>query len=279
MQLEALLTRARVARSRMLLFILFSPLALYALVLVVVTLLQERLLFFPEALPRGHRFDKPDVVERTVEVIGATLSALHFRQPGAKGLIFFLHGNGGNLERWLPSTEIYQRVRFDVFMIDYRGYGKSNGKIGSEQQLHADVLAAYRSVASEYAGRPIVIYGRSLGTGLAAKLASEVGAALLVLVSPYSSLRELGRQLFPWVPAFVVRYPLLTEKWLPSVNAPVLLLHGDKDALIGVAHADRLKALRPDAELVIVEGAAHDDIHTFRQYVETLTARLDAFDP
>ncbi len=263
----------------MLFWIVLPLLALYALALMAMALLQERLVFFPQALPQSHRFDKPGVVERTIAVPGATLSALHFRQPDARGLIFFLHGNGGNADLWLPSTEVYRRVRFDVFMLDYRGYGKSTGRIRSERQLHADVLAAYRSVASEYAGRPIVLYGRSLGTGLAAKLATEVDASLLVLVSPYSSLRELGRTHFPWVPPFVVRYPLLATEWLPSVKAPVLLLHGDRDALISVAHAKRLQVLRPDAELVIVEGAAHDDIHVFDQYIETLTARLDALAP
>jgi pimeloyl-ACP methyl ester carboxylesterase len=262
----------------MLLWILLPTLALYAIVLAAVALLQERLIFFPEVLPQSHRFEKPEVVERTIAVPGATLSALHFRQPDARGLLFFLHGNGGNADLWLPSTDVYRHVRFDVLMLDYRGYGKSTGRIQSEGQLHADVLAAYRSVASEYAGRPIVIYGRSLGSGLAAKLATEVVASLLVLVSPYTSLRALGRKYFPWVPPFVVRYPLPTEKWLPSVNAPVMLLHGDRDALISVAHAERLKELRPDAELVIVEGAAHDDIHTFDHYLETLTARLEALE-
>ncbi len=261
----------------MLLFwLLLSLLVLYAIVVAVVALLQERLLFFPEALPQGHRFAQPGVVERTIEVPGATLSALHFRQPDARGLFFFLHGNGGNVDLWLPSTDVYQSVRYDVFMLDYRGYGKSTGKIRSERQLHDDVLAAYRSVASEYAGRPIVVYGRSLGTGLAARLATEVRASLLVLVSPYFSIRELGRKHFPWVPPFALRYPLDTGRWLSSVSAPVMLLHGDRDALISVAHAERLKALRPDAELVIVEGAEHDDIPTFDQYLETLTARLDA---
>ncbi len=262
----------------MLLWILLPLLALYAIALLAVTLLQERLIFFPQPLPESYRFDKPDVVERTIAVPGAMLSALHFRQLDARGLIFFLHGNGGNVDLWLPSTEAYRRVRFDVFMLDYRGYGKSTGRIQSERQLHADVLAAYHSVASEYAGRPIVLYGRSLGTGLATKLATEVGASLLVLVSPFSSLRELARKHFPWVPPFALRYPLLVDKWLPNVHAKVLLLHGDRDLLLSVAHAERLHALRPDAELVIVEGAAHDDIHTFDRYVQTLTARLDALE-
>src|SRR5690606_9244548 len=135
-----------------------------------------------------------------------------------------------------------EQVRFDVFMLDYRGYGKSTGKIRSERELHADVRAAYLSVAGEYAGRPIVLYGRSLGSGLATRLASELGTDLLVLVSPYTSLRELGRELFPWVPPFLGRYPLSTREWLPRVNAPVLLLHGDRDELIPIAHAARLKA-------------------------------------
>ena len=262
----------------MLIWVAISLLCLYGFAVAAVALLQERLLFFPQPLPKSHRFELADVIERSIEVPGATLSALHFRQPGARGLIFFLHGNGGNNELWLPDTEQYRRVQYDVFMLDYRGYGKSTGRIESEQQLHADVLAAYRSVAGEYAGRPVVLYGRSLGTGLAAKLATDVEPPLLVLVSPYTSVRDAGREFYPWVPPFVIRYPLPTSTWLPRVTAKVLLLHGGRDAVIPLAHSRRLKAIRPDAELVVVEGASHDDIHAFPRYIAALTGNLDALD-
>lgn len=260
---------------RVLSFILIAA-ALYGGVLLLLYWQQERLLFAPTRLPPEHRFTVEGVVERRIEVDGATLSALHFRQPNARGVVFFLHGNGGSLQEWVTGTEFYRRTGFDLFMIDYRGYGKSTGRIESEAQLHADVRAAWRAIAPEYAGRKVVLYGRSLGSGLASNLATEVDADLLVLVSPYSSLRDAGRDHYAWVPPFVLRYPMRTDLWLPKVRMPVLMLHGDRDTVIDIAHAERLKALKPDAELVRLHGVSHNDVHLSHEYVEALAQRFAA---
>ena len=251
-----------------------SVLLCYVLLIALMLWQQESFLFAPAPLPQDYQFNKPDVVERRIAVPGAELSALHFRQARARGLIFFLHGNAGNLDIWLPSTEIYRQARFDVFMLDYRGFGKSTGKISSEAQLHADVLAAWQSVAAEYAGRPIVIYGRSLGTGLALKLATEVQATQLVLVSPYLSFVQLARDHFPWVPSFATRYSMRSDQWLAQVSEPIMLIHGGRDALVALSHAQQLKILRPDAELLVLQEAAHQDVHEFPAYTEALLAKL-----
>lgn len=256
------------------LLVLLAALLLYAALIVLMLLRQESLLFFPVKLPADFEFNKPGVAERQIGVPGATLSALHFRQPEARGLVFFLHGNAGNLDDWLPSTELYRRTGYDLFMLDYRGFGKSTGRIGSEAQLHADVLAAWRSVAPEYAGRPIVIYGRSLGTGLALKLATEVDAAQLILVSPYGSFVQLGKDHYPWIPGFATRYPMRSDKWLASVSEPVFMIHGAQDALVSVRHSQQLKTLRPDAELLILPEAGHNDIQDFPAYTLAVAAKL-----
>jgi len=244
--------------------------AIYGGVLLLLYWKQEFLLFVPTRLPPGHRFSVPGVVERTIDVEGATLSALHFRQPGAKGLVFFLHGNAGSLQEWVTSTDFYRRTGFDLFIIDYRGYGKSTGRIASEAQLHADVRAAWQTIAPEYAGRKIVLYGRSLGSGLATRLATEVDAHLLVLVSPYSSLRDVARDHYPWVPGSLLRYPMRTDEWLPQVRMPVLILHGERDSIIGIEHAERLHALHPASELVRLRGVDHNDVQLSQEYEQRL---------
>ena len=259
---------------RRLLRMILIAVAVYCGVLALLYWKQELLLFAPTRLPPGHQFTVAGVVERKVDVDGATLSALHFRQQDAKGLVFFLHGNGGSLQDWLTSTELYRRTGFDLFIIDYRGYGKSTGRIESEAQLHADVRTAWQAIAPEYAGKKVVLYGRSLGTGLATKLATEVHADLLVLVSPYSSLRDLAREHYSWVPGAVLRYPMRTDEWLPKVGIPVLMLHGERDDVIGVEHSERLRALKPTAELVRLRDVSHNDVHLSREYVETLAERL-----
>lgn len=277
------------ALYRMLLLIVATLLVTFLVALAWLYFRQESLLFFPAPLPVNHQFDLCGVTEEKIEVEGATLSALHYRQPGsaiAKGVIFFLHGNGGNLQNWLTSTEFYQRTGYDVFMMDFRGYGKSTGKIGSEAQLHADILVAWRQIENEYAGRKNVIYGRSLGTGLATSLVAKLATdetgpgllsnapALMVLVSPYASLQQIGKELYPWVPDFVMRYPMRTDQWLPQVRIPTLILHGARDELIPVSHARQLKAIRPETELVILPEANHNDMHMHAEYIETLAEHL-----
>ncbi|WP_162911066.1 alpha/beta fold hydrolase [Azohydromonas sediminis] len=120
----------------------------YAAVLALLWAAQERLIFMPQPLPAAHRFAfGPDVHETWVDVPGARLHALHLQLPAPAGLVFFLHGNAGNLDGWFADVGFYRRAGHDLFMPDYRGYGKSSGRIDSEAQLHADVRAAWASEA------------------------------------------------------------------------------------------------------------------------------------
>ncbi len=252
-------------------------LALYAAILALLWWGQERLMFFPERLPPDHRFDVgADVHERWIEVPGARLSALHLQRRGARGVVFYLHGNAGNLDSWFVNAEFWRGTGFDLFMLDYRGYGKSTGRIQSQAQLEADVRAAWVAVAPLYAGRRIVLFGRSLGSGLAAGLAAELQPDLTVLVSPYTSLRALARQHYPWVPAALLRYPLATDEALAGVRTPVLLVHGGRDELIPAAQSRQLAAIAPKATLLLVPEAGHNDIQLFPAYLDGLRAALDA---
>ena len=237
---------------------------------------QERLIFLPTVLPADHRFNLADTTEVFIPVSGATLSALHFKQPNAKakGVIFFLHGNGGNLASWLSSTDFYRKNNFDVFMIDYRGYGKSSGGIESEAQLHADVMAAWQHIAPQYAGKKRVIVGRSLGATLAAKLATDVPADWVVLVSPFYNLDAMRRDYYPWLPPILMRYTFATNEWLPKVNRPITLIHGDRDDIIAHSHSERLHALLPQAELIKIDGGDHLNLNHLPQYVNVLSEKL-----
>lgn len=251
--------------------------AAYALVLALLWLGQEVLLFAPEPLPAEHRFVLgDDVHERWIDVPGARLNALHLQLPAPDGVVFFLHGNGGNLQSWFVNVDFYRQLNLDLFMVDYRGYGKSSGRVTSQAQLEADVRAAWDAVAPAYAGKRRIVYGRSLGTGLAADLAAEVQPELTVLVSPYSSMQALAGEQYPWVPGALLRYPLHTDNALPRVAGEVLLVHGDRDTLIPAEHSRRLARELPRAKLLLVPGAGHGDIHRFGLYLDTLRQALVA---
>ena len=178
------------------------------------------------------------------------------------------------VSRWFVNAEFYRRSNVDLVMLDYRGYGKSSGQIESEAQLHADVQAVWDSVAARYRGKRVVVYGRSLGTGLAAALAERIAPDLTLLVSPYLSMQALAAQHYPWVPGALLRYPLRTDEAIAHIAGPVLLLHGDRDTLIPIEHSLALARLNPHARLVRIEGAGHGDLQGFEPYLEAVRAAL-----
>lgn len=241
---------------------------------------QERLLFEPTALPPDHVLSTdPDVHELTLEVPGARLSVAQLRLPNPRGVMFFLHGNSGNLLDCLVDLDAFREVNFDVVMFDYRGYGKSTGCIESEEQLRSDVRFVWEYFAAQYEGKPVVVAGQSLGTALAAGLGAELCAAgrppaLTLLVSPYSSMRALADELYPWVPRQVLRYPLHTAEHAARLSGPLMLVHGDKDELIGIHHSEVLCTAVPQAQLLRVEGAGHGDLHKFPSFRKALAGAL-----
>lgn len=260
--------------------IALSLLALYAAALAWLWFRQESILFYPAPLPAQHKFNAgADVQELTVDVDGAKLSVLHLKLPAPKGVVFFLHGNAGNLDTWFTNAALYREANFDLVMPDYRGYGKSTGHIASEAQLRKDVRAVWDRIAPMYQGKKLVIYGRSLGTALASGLAHQIAAEgrkpdLLVLVSPYTSMRNMAREFYAWVPAALVRYQLDTASVLPQVPGAILLVHGGNDTLIREHHPRQLQQLVPSAQLLVVPGAEHNDIHQFPLYREQFLKAL-----
>lgn len=255
---------------------------LYLAALVFLWFRQEKLLFAPTVLATNYRLaSAPDIHEVAIDVPGAQLSALHLKLPNPKGVVFFLHGNGGSLENWFVNPEYYRASNFDLFMVDYRGYGKSTGQIESEAQLRADVRAVWATVAPQYIGRKVVVYGRSLGSGLAAGLAVEMGSAnqapdMTVLVSPYTSMAALATDHYPWVPQMLLRYPMRTDQLLSQIRSPLLLIHGTQDLLITPHHSETLKALAPHATLVHIQGASHNDLQNFDTYLDVYARALAA---
>jgi pimeloyl-ACP methyl ester carboxylesterase len=257
--------------------------ALYGAALAWLWFRQERLLFEPAPLPADEAlFPDGDVREFMVDVPGARLSVAQLKLPDPRGVVFYLHGNSGNLRKWFVGLDTFRELNFDVVMMDYRGYGKSSGRIESELQLHADVRAVWNAIAQQYEGKRLVISGQSLGTGLAAHLCAELCSAgfppdLLLLISAYSSMRAVADQHYPWVPSAVLRYPLQTVDHAGKLNCPVMLVHGDKDDLIPHHHSEAIRKVLPQCQLFLLEGAGHSDVHehpSFRQHVSSALASL-----
>ncbi|AGC77541.1 hypothetical protein LX97_02263 [Nonlabens dokdonensis] len=197
---------------------------------------QESLLFFPEKLEKDFQFEfKHKFVERDIVTsTGHSINTLLFPQENAKGVILYLHGNGGSLKSVGNVSEHFLPLGYDVFMVDYAGYGKSSDEITQQEEWFEDMQFIYDDLKNSYSEDEIVIIGYSIGTGVASYLASQNNPAQLILHAPYYSMTDMMQRNYPIIPTFILRYELATNEYLKKVNAPVYLFHGDKDKVIPV---------------------------------------------
>ncbi len=234
---------------------------------------QEALIFPGSKLPKGYtyNFNTPFSAYAIKTPDGDTLSACLFKAAKPKGLIFYLHGNGGNLQGWGDVAANYTALGYDVFMMDYPGYGKSTGHIKSLQQLFDAVNAAYAFIKPHYAESRIIILGYSIGTGLAARLASQNHPQKLILLAPYYSLPDLVKNTYPLLPGFILKYPINTYQYLQHTTAPVAIFHGDKDEVIYYGSSLKLKrCFKPGDTLITLHGQQHNGIDDNADYLKGL---------
>ena len=240
---------------------------------------QESVIFQPSRLATDHdfRFDRP-FEEHWIEAEpGVELNALLFPAapaqgskslddpPGDNRVVLYLHGNAGHLQDWGWHADLYVEAGHDFLVIDYRGYGKSGGRVESEAQLHADVDRVWEWMTARYDPSDVTLVGYSLGASLAARLAceSEPAPARLVLLAPFYSARDLARRVVPYVPIGLLRYPLRTDLALLECRPeiPITIFHGRGDRTVPFSQGRRLAdLLESRARLVPLPDATHQDV-------------------
>lgn len=239
---------------------------------------QENMLFFPVTLPADHIFTFNNAFQEYFFKVDekTQLNGLLFRADSSKGLVFYLHGNSGCIDSWGHIADVYLENNYDLFVLDYRGYGKSQGSISSEKQLHSDVQIVYDSLKKMYDEKDIVIIGNSIGTGLATKLASTNSPKRLILNAPYYSMIDLAHQYIKFMPSFIIRYKLKTNEYITQVKCPVTIFHGDQDEVIYVGSSEKLKKLFKEGDqLFILEGQQHNGINENVKYQTELRKLLN----
>jgi uncharacterized protein len=244
---------------KLMIWLLSTMVVLYGVLCIVVYFQQEKLLFHPTRLPGdfAYTFRHP-FTEVNLPVEGAVINLVHFHTPGAKGVILYLHGNGDIVARLEWIANYFVSLGYDVVLPDYRGYGKSSGRITNERTFYADMQAVYGYVQTHYPQQQITLYGQSIGSGLAARLAAENQPLRLILEAPYASMRDLAALRFPWIPTFLLKYPLRTDLWIEQVRCPVYFIHGTADRVIPDEASERLyRLVVGEKELLSVPGAGH----------------------
>ena len=254
--------------------------AAYCLAIVLLYLLQTRLIFYPGILGGNFRFDS-GTGGREVEIVtedDERLTALLYRGTRPEVILYF-HGNAGDLSGWQYVAEDFTVLGFNFLIIDYRGYGKSSGTI-TEAGLYRDGTAAYRYlIDGGFSPDQILVYGRSIGSGVAVEVASRYPCKGLILESPFSSLGRLANEKLPFFfPSLYLRYQFDNLKKINEVRSPVIFLHGSADSLIPASHSSKLfNHFQGKKKMIVVEGGAHNDLHTFTQYSDFVREVLPVF--
>lgn len=236
------------------------------------------MIFFPQKLTKEHAFTFGQEFEEILIPVeeNVNLHGLLFKADTPEGLVFYLHGNAGSVDTWGWIAQTYTDLNYDIFVLDYRGYGKSDGSISSEQQFYDDVQTAYDHLKERCPEDRIVIIGYSIGTGPAAWLASGNRPKLLVLQAPYYSLVDLMKRLYPFVPAFLLQYKFETYRYVEKTGAPVVLFHGNLDEIIYHGSSEKLKAhLKPTDSVIILEGQGHNGMNENPAYKKELAGILN----
>jgi hypothetical protein len=239
---------------------------------------QDDILFVPTTLAADYQFKFPGhFSERKIKTFdGITLDGLLFDADSSKGLIFYLHGNGGALDTWGDISSVYTNMGYSIFMLDYRGYGKSEGKITSEKQFFDDAQATYTYLCSVYPENKIIVLGYSIGTCPAAMLAARNHPKMLLLQAPYYSMTDMMKKTYPFLPTFMLKYPLNTDEYIKAVKVPVTIFHGDADNVIYYGSSVKLRAdCKPTDQLITLKDQGHMHFTQNPEYLSALKKILE----
>jgi uncharacterized protein len=260
-------------------------LALYGVIGIILYHTQDHFFWHPEAVPESTVYDlggHPHVELNIPYDKETKINLVEFRavdRPAdspAKGVVLYFHGNRGNIEHYSGAAADFTRKGYECWIWDYPGYGKSTGEL-SEQKLYDYALMLYKLARSRWPPSRIVLYGRSIGTGMAAQLADIRDCRRLILESPYYSLESLPYRylpIYPWGRMLHYHFPINSH--LPQVTAPVTIFHGTEDGTIPYSNALRLKPLlKPGDEFIAIDGAGHSDLHDYPLFKEKLDSVLD----
>ena len=252
---------------------------IYIMVGVALYFLQDKFIFHPKKLPADYAYQF-DIPFREIDLAVTTdknLSIIQFTVPDSvrRGIVLYFHGNRENINRYAKYAANFTRNNYEVWMMDYPGYGKSTGK-RTEQILYDDAAIFYKMAHSKVPAEQIIIYGKSLGTGIAAQLASKKDCRRLILETPYYSMDALAKNYFFMYPVLpMTKYALPTYQHFEYINAPITIFHGTRDGVIPYKQAKWLVEKKPGTELITLEKGRHNNLPGFPLFRQKLDSLLN----
>ena len=252
----------------------------YFILILLLSLFQEKMLFIPykniTGTPSDLGMDFEDINFTAKD--GTSLNGWFVPAQNAEYTVLFCHGNGGNISHRLDTIFLFNKLPVNFFIFDYRSYGKSNGVI-SEKGLYEDVAAAwnYLTENKKIAPEKIIIVGRSLGGAVAAQAAAQHSPGGLILEAAFTSLPEIAQEKMPIFPvSWMIKYKLSTIENLAKVKCPVLIIATLDDSIIPIRHGKKLFDKAPEPKTFVELTGDHDDCYFLcrTKYTEALTKFL-----
>lgn len=266
---------------RTIISILAAILIATLLIVIMITALEKRMIYYPAKYPEG--FWNPEAFSVTVTDVWFTADdgvRLHGwfaegEEPKIGRTLLWFHGNAGNITHRLDNMRDLLELGIDVFIIDYRGYGKSEGE-PDEEGIYKDGRAAYDYLVGEkqVRGEDIVLFGRSLGTAVAVEVATQRTVGGIILESAFTDAKAMVRILMPFLPVGAIissRFDSIGK--IKNIRVPILFTHGDRDSIVPIELGKQLyEAANPPKEFYIIRGADHNDTYIVggREYYQVI---------
>ncbi len=259
--------------------LLIILLGLYLFFGLIIYFFQERLIFLPESLPSDYNFsfDIPFDEHFITMEDGAEINALHFTQEESKGLIVYFHGNAGSLARWGEVVYPFVELGYEVFIADYRGYGKSSGEKSQDAML-SDAESIYTYARQLQTEDRIILFGRSIGSAFASHVAGKNNPSKVILETPFYTLSDVAREVMPIFPtSLLLRYEFKNYQSLSTTSAPIYIFHGTDDEVVNYQSGRRLfdSLEGQSVEFFTIEGGHHNDLSLFPSYWESMHSILE----
>jgi len=252
---------------------------LYCIIGIGIYYLQDKILFHPQPVGRDSTYNFA-AAYREVNLpyskdVNINIIEFTTKDTPVKGVVLYFHGNRNNISRYAAYAPNFTRNGYEVWMMDYPGYGKSTGDF-TEQQLYNWALVFYTLARARYSPGQIILYGKSMGTGIAAQLATIRDSKALILESPYYSLPSIVSSYFPVYPMErMIHFKIPTWQYLQQVPTTVTIFHGTDDGVIRFGNCKRLLPyLKKEDQLIKIEGGSHNDLSDYPLYQQKLDSLL-----
>lgn len=277
--MEELKKKYKVSSRRKLYRIAIVTTVIYCSVGIALFHLQEWFLFDPTPLLEDYKFKFNGTFEEINIAMNKTDTVNIIKFPPAdstpKGVVIYFHGNTENVNRYAKYASNFTKHGYEVLMPDYPTYGKSTGEL-TEDNMYKQAKEVYKLAHSKFSADHIIVYGRSLGTGVASYIAAKEPCGRLILETPFYSIPDLFRTYAPIYPASrMAHFKFPVSEYLKQVKEPVIIFHGTSDHTIPYRCAAKLKmVLKPTDEFVTIKNGAHNNLNNFPLFQEKLDSVL-----